>query len=279
MKKTVKKTVKKPAKKAPKKTVSKAKTISKPVAKPAKKAVKKVAKKTSKPSKPQNSSKSVKTTKKAADKKAAKKTSTTPIETSPKTDVKKEEVESEDPIPQKKQIYSIKINKENITSVVSDLVGEDALDIVFYLRGKKDVSEFTIAEDTQIEIHTVRNILYRLNNDNLVSYIRRKDKIKGWYISYWTFLDERIPEMFYKIKEKRLNKFKERIEKEQDNLGNFYLCPNGCVRLDFDSAMDFDFKCHECGSLLNQQDNVKTIERLKESIEQLEKELKEHKLL
>ncbi|MBW2998531.1 hypothetical protein KY321_03240 [Candidatus Woesearchaeota archaeon] len=262
-KKMAKKTAKK-AKKSVKKTAK-----NKVVKKTTKKAVKKTVKKATS-----------KTTKKATKKKVAKKTSTT--KTTKKTTKKvskEEETEDEDPIPQKKKIYSIKINKENITSVVSDLVGEDALDIVFYLKGKKDVSEFIIAEDTEIEIHAVRNILYRLNNDNLVSYIRKKDKIKGWYISYWTFLDDRVPEMFYKIKEKRLKKFKERLEKEQDNVGNFYLCPSGCVRLDFDSAMDFDFKCHECGSLLNQQDNIKTIERLKESIETLEKELKEHKIL
>jgi len=196
--------------------------------------------------------------------------------------LKKEKVvKTKEPVPvlKKKKIYNIPINKKTITLVISESVGEDALDIVFYLKGKKDVSEFKIADDTGIEIHAVRNILYRLNNEGAVSYIRKKDKEKGWYISYWTFLINKIPEQLYRLKEIKLERFKERIEKEELNKGNFYLCPSGCVRMDFDTAMDANFRCPECGHLLNQQDNSRTIETLKENISNLEKELKEYKII
>ena len=32
-------------------------------------------------------------------------------------------------------------------------------------------------------MQTTRNILYRLNNQNIAVYIRKKDRKKGWYIS------------------------------------------------------------------------------------------------
>lgn len=53
------------------------------------------------------------------------------------------------------------------------------------------------------------------------------------------------------------------------------MCSNACTRLDFESATNFEFKCPECGSLLNQQENLKTIEYLKSQIKELEKELKQ----
>lgn len=166
------------------------------------------------------------------------------------------------------------ITKKLITDVVSQAVGEDALDIVFYLKGKKDISEFKIADDTKIEIHAVRNILYRLHSQHLVTYRRKKDRVKGWYISYWTFNPKRVLELVTILKRKKLQKYKERLNKEEQNKGNFFLCPQACVRMDFFNATEHDFKCPECGSLLNQQDNNKTIDSLRTNVKKLEKELK-----
>jgi len=166
-----------------------------------------------------------------------------------------------------------RVTKALIEEVVSEAVGEDALDIIFYLKGKEDISEFTIAEDLDIEIHQVRNILYRLHSQHLVTYRRKKDRQKGWYISYWTFNKPRVRELRTSIKEKKLDKFKERLEKEEANKGNYFMCPNACTRMDFGTATEHDFKCPECGELLQQQDNTRTIERLQDQIKSLEKEL------
>ncbi len=167
--------------------------------------------------------------------------------------------------------------KKLIVSTVSEAVGEDALDIVFYLKGKKDISEFTIAEDLDIEIHQIRNILYRLNNEHLVTYRRKKDREKGWYISYWTFNDPRVRELDLILKERKLEKFKERLFNEEKNKGNYFLCPSTCVRMDFPTATEHDFRCPECGSILNQQDNTRTIEMLQEKVAELEKDIKKLK--
>jgi len=163
------------------------------------------------------------------------------------------------------------LTKKLITDIVSESVGDDALKIYFYLKGRKDISEFKIADDTETEIHAVRNILYRLHNESLVTYRRKKDKEKGWYISYWTPNLKRVLELVDILKDKKLNKFKERLEKEEENEGNYFMCPQTCVRMEFHTATEHEFKCPECGSLLDQQDNTKTIARLKDNIKKLEK--------
>ncbi len=119
-------------------------------------------------------------------------------------------------------------------------------------------------------MQTTRNILYTLNSFNVATYIRRKDRKKGWYISYWTFNRKRVRELIDKLRRDKLIKLNERLMKEENNKDNFFICSKACARLDFEQATEFAFKCPECGGLLNQQDNAKTIEHIKERIREIE---------
>src|SRR3989339_2095243 len=156
----------------------------------------------------------------------------------------------------------MKITNIKVNDTVREVIGEDSVKIIDYLKDKKNVSDFKIAEKVDRDIHEVRNILYRLFNHNLVTYYRKKDRQKGWYISYWTFNKKRIKDLMKSLHYSKLEKFTERLKVEEANVGNFYLCPNACVRVNFEKATDFEFKCPECGNILNIQDNTKTIEFL-----------------
>lgn len=61
---------------------------------------------------------------------------------------------------------------------------------------------------------------------------------------------------------------KERLQKEDEN--TFYMCRSACARTPFDKAMEFNFKCPECGGLMHEQDNSKTKELLIEQLKELE---------
>lgn len=161
----------------------------------------------------------------------------------------------------------VTINKKLITEVVTELVGEEALPIIFYLRGKKKISEFIVAEELDMEIHKTRNLLYRLYEQNIVHFLRKKDKIKGWYICYWDFNERVMPELSLKINKNKVNKLKERLEQEKDN--TFYMCKNACSRMVFDKAIEYNFKCNECGEIMNEQDNKRTIEFLTDRLKEL----------
>jgi transcription initiation factor TFIIE subunit alpha len=163
-----------------------------------------------------------------------------------------------------------KITNKKIYDIVGEVVGDDAVKIVEFLKDRKNISEFKIAEKTNTEIHHIRNVLYRLHNQHLVTYKRKKDRQKGWYISYWTFNKKRVKDLITHLKAQKISRFKERLEKEERNRGFFFLCKNACVRMDFDQATEYEFKCPECGTLLDQHDNTKTIESLREKIRELE---------
>lgn len=162
------------------------------------------------------------------------------------------------------------VTNDLLYRTVAELVGEDVIPLVKFLRNRKNISEFKIAEKIDMEVNQTRNMLYRLHDHNLVTYHRKKDRLKGWYISYWTFNMKRLKQLVGHVHRQKLSQLKEKLKKEQENQNSYFICPNLCVRVDFDQATDFEFKCPECGSLLGQQDNTKTIINLKEKIKVLE---------
>ena len=174
---------------------------------------------------------------------------------------------------------SLKLREQTLGKPISkamqdaliDVVGEDVVPVVQYLKDKKNISEFKIAEDIRTEVNHVRSMLYRLHSHNLVSYYRKKDRQKGWYISYWTFNQNGLKHASAIVKKQKIEQLKERLNREEENRDLFYICQNMCTRMDFDSATDVGFKCPECGRMLANQENNKTIALLRTKIAEMER--------
>ena len=161
------------------------------------------------------------------------------------------------------------LSTKKLHEVVKEVAGEDAIKIIGFLKDKKNVSEFIISEKTRLDMQTTRHILYTLHGYNVASYIRKKDRQKGWYISYWTFNRSKVKDLIIRLKKEKLDRLKDQLKREEDNRDNFYICAKACVRVDFDQAFNMEFKCPECGSILNLQENTKTITNIKEKIKEL----------
>lgn len=171
---------------------------------------------------------------------------------------------------QRTKSLAIAVRKNSHLNTVSEVVGQEAVPIVQYLKGKKNISEFKIAESIKAEVNSVRKMLYALQTSNLVTYYRKKDRQKGWYISYWTLKPESFDHLSIATRKQKLQQLRERLHKEEAYEGLFYICPSLCVRFEFDKAAEISFKCPECGSTLQHQDNIKTIEQLRSKIGELE---------
>lgn len=169
-------------------------------------------------------------------------------------------------------VKTIQESKDDTHMVVSELVGVHAMPIITFLKGKEKISEFIIAEELEIEINEARNILYKLLEHNLVRFLRKKDRIKGWYICYWDFNDHMVPHLKHKILMGKVEKLQSRLAAEEG--AQYYICRSACTRLTFEDAMDQQFKCQECGSILQEQDNARTKEFLTERIAEVQKELR-----
>lgn len=166
----------------------------------------------------------------------------------------------------------MRLSNKMIEATISEVAGEDVLSIVHFLKNKKNISEFKIADAIKKEINETRNMLYRLHEVNLVSFIRKKDKKKGWYIYYWTFKPKMIKHVVSNLKKKKIARLKDRLKREKSS--HFFICQNNCIRLDFEQAMNFDFKCPECGQIMNQEENTEKIKQIEDEIKKLENDLK-----
>jgi len=160
-----------------------------------------------------------------------------------------------------------------LENFVNEVAGKDAVKLVNLMKERENISEFTLAEDLKLSINQVRNLLYKLNEHNLVYSSRKKDREKGWYIYYWTFNFKHARDILTSKKRSRINHLHEELKTESQK--GFYVCPNNDIRVDLEEALEYNFKCPECGALLKQEDSIKRISEIQNEITRLTHELEE----
>jgi len=160
-----------------------------------------------------------------------------------------------------------------VEEFVLEVGGKDAVKLLQLLKDFENFSEFDLAEELKLNINQVRNLLYKLNAHNLVYSNRKKDREKGWYIYYWTFNFNHARDILISRKEREVKELKEELEKEKQH--RFFICPNRCVRFELEDAMEHNYKCTECGSILQQEDSTKKVNEIESRIQKLTQDLDE----
>ncbi len=157
---------------------------------------------------------------------------------------------------------------ERLLDITYELIGDEAAQVIEFLYSNPGASEFDISEGIGFTVSQIRSILYDLKAKNLIDYDRKKDKEKGWYLYYWRVLPQNFETVYQNEKKRKLDQFKERLETEETSI--FYICPNICKRLSFDDALEYNFTCPVCGSLMNEENKSRKIEMLKRNIKEHE---------
>lgn len=152
-------------------------------------------------------------------------------------------------------------------------IGTDAIvDILF---DKEDVNEFLIAKKMDLTINQVRNILYKLSAEGLVSFTRKKDKKKGWYIYFWTLNKEKCLRKIEGEYAKKLTELKQVLSDRETR--RYYACKGCNIEVGEEKALESDFSCDECTEVYALVDNTNAIRDIKGKITKKENELKEIK--
>ena len=167
----------------------------------------------------------------------------------------------------------MRLSQPLMEELVKEVAGDDVLALLRLILGKSNVSEFKIAEKLNITVNQVRNMLYRLNEHNLVAFTRKKDKEKGWYIYFWTFDTFNASLLIIERKQKKIAELKRMINEE--NTTGMYVCPSRCIRVNAQQALDLEYKCTTCNTLLKEEDSRQLVEKTKNYIEKLRAELNE----
>lgn len=165
----------------------------------------------------------------------------------------------------------MKLTDSHIEGLVKEIAGDNVVPLLRLLKNRKNVSEFKIAEKLKLTVNQVRNMLYKMNEHNLVTSTRKKDRKKGWYIYYWTFDNKRAKNLFVLLKKNKLDELKGKLNKEVDEA--FFYCPNSCLKLMLNDALEAGYRCSECGELLLEEDRERRVEAIRKQINELEVEL------
>ena len=160
----------------------------------------------------------------------------------------------------------MRLSTELIDDLIKEIAGEETVPLVHYLYDKKHISEFKLADNLDITVNQVRNLLYRLDEHNLVSFIRKKDKIKGWYEYYWTINLVKARLLIIDMKREKMSRLRKILKEEREQ--DYYYCPGKCLRMSGEEALEYQFTCRECDEVLQQED---TELRKKEMNEQMKK--------
>lgn len=162
----------------------------------------------------------------------------------------------------------VKLLKESVGRVV----GAEAAAIVDLLSGKKNVNEFVIAEKLGVTINQTRNILYKLSDEGLVSFVRKKDKKNGgWYTYFWTLETSKSLQSLSRMITMRIEELELQIKLRTSE--RYYFCPSCTLEFDEEAALLNSFACTECGGVLELRDNSAMIAELTKEAERLRADL------
>jgi len=151
---------------------------------------------------------------------------------------------------------------------LAELGGARSIDIVGILRRRKEVDEFKLASLLKMDVKAIRKILYRLYEKKLVSFRKRRDDEKGWYIYIWKLVPNKLDQMMGERRTDAVNELRHRLEYEKNN--QFFKCNNGCLRVTFDKAFEMAFVCPECNGKLEFFDNTAVVNQLKKYVSQVD---------
>jgi len=161
---------------------------------------------------------------------------------------------------------AIEVGTELLLSENEDITDEDITESI-----KERIEGTGIDYEPDIEeilkLNTVRKTLYKLYSEKLAQFRRIRDKSTGWFIYYWWHEFDFFEEILLEKKKLVQRKLRDRLQFEEKNY--FFLCKN-CnkinIKYKFDEAFELNFRCPDCGSPLEAQDNQNIINLLKEKI-------------
>jgi transcription initiation factor TFIIE subunit alpha len=170
-----------------------------------------------------------------------------------------------------------KVRQETVSIPYQTLIGEefdeDILRVIEQLTFDYESTDEELASKTGMTVNEVRKTLYKLYDSRIATYRTVRDLNTSYFIHYWKLLPVKSSILAYKKKAQlTIEKLKERLEYERNNVF-FHCSTRECPQLTFEEAAESTFKCPVCSNLLQAVDNEKTIEFLRNKIEELETEV------
>lgn len=153
------------------------------------------------------------------------------------------------------------------------ILDPDTIKVLNILEKKAVVSEDVIAEKLKLKVNATRKLLYALHTKGITVYTKKRDpKKKWWYLYYWNIDNDRVQMLVNEYKRKMLEHKLKELEAEKQFAFECQACTE---KYTYEDALESEFTCPKCGSLLVEARPTKTILRLEREIGILEKQIQQ----
>lgn len=167
----------------------------------------------------------------------------------------------------KKNILSFTITKD----FLKDVAGDFAFDVIAVCQKKgKNITDEIIGKDLGLKITEIRAVLNRLHYRGIACYNKTRNAKTGWYSYTWNIKTKRIAELVLEKYAEELQKLERKKQFEKNYA--LFSCPKSCSNTPFEVAVEYQFKCPECGESMDALDNQKNNREMGKKIKLLAKE-------
>lgn len=165
---------------------------------------------------------------------------------------------------------------EGLLKFIEFYLGDEGVRVFQVLfESDKELSYSDVIAKTGLDEQTVRRVLYELNDLGLVVYRRVQSPEDSRFIYYWFVNSYGINQVLLNRKRMTLEKLKTRLDHEMRTV--FFLCLKDGIRVSFDEAMESDFRCPKCLTILVQEDRNPYVDSLRQLVEKLRKEIEDER--
>ncbi|MFH1786860.1 MAG: hypothetical protein ABH829_04405 [archaeon] len=148
---------------------------------------------------------------------------------------------------------------------LNTILDEDSIKILKILT-KGEITDQKIAEKMRIRPNTIRRVLNEMHTKGIITYRKEKER-SGWYNYIWRINPEMVDKFIGMEGSRTFDTLNERLQFEEKN--HFFQCIDGCVRTEYTSALESQFKCPMCQKQLVHYDNIKDIKQIRKQIKTL----------
>ncbi len=140
------------------------------------------------------------------------------------------------------------------------MVGEEGLTLLEKFDRTIEKTDEQLAEETEINLNSVRNTLYTLYGKRLAQYRREKNQETGWLTYKWKLRLDNLNDALTEDMENAFDKLDAREKYEDEN--DFFICNTCGIVYTFNDAISVEFTC-PCGTQMEHFDNELLLNALK----------------
>ncbi len=173
-------------------------------------------------------------------------------------------------MPKKRNILSFQIAQDFLKTSA----GEYGFDVVKVCQKKgKHITDEEIGKSLKIKITEIRAVLNRLHYRGIACYNKTRNQKTGWYSYTWDIKTGRIAELVLEQYAEEIQKLEKKKQWEKNYA--LFTCQNKCSHIPFEVAVEYQFKCPECGNNMEAIDGEKNKREITKKIKTLTEEVRE----